>query len=82
MPFWLRNAAQTFQRFINKVLQGLYHTYAYIDDASANEAEHKKHLQEVFTRLRENGIVVNQNKCEFGVCTLTFLGHTIVKSGI
>uniref|UniRef100_A0A1X7TI82 Peptidase A2 domain-containing protein n=1 Tax=Amphimedon queenslandica TaxID=400682 RepID=A0A1X7TI82_AMPQE len=67
------------------VLQGLYHTYAYIDDVlitSANEAEHKKHLQEVFTRLREYGIIINPNKCEFGVSTLTFLGHTIDKSGI
>uniref|UniRef100_A0A1X7T431 Reverse transcriptase domain-containing protein n=1 Tax=Amphimedon queenslandica TaxID=400682 RepID=A0A1X7T431_AMPQE len=72
MPFWLQNAAQTLQRFIEKVLQGLYHTYAYIDDvliASANEAEHKKHLQEVFTCLREYGIVVNQNNLVFDHCT-------------
>lgn len=32
MPFGLRNAAQTFQRFIDHVLQGLDFVYAYIDD--------------------------------------------------
>ena len=40
MPFGLRNAAQSFQRFINQVLQGLDFVYAYVDDiliASASE---------------------------------------------
>lgn len=32
MPFGLRNAAQTFQRFIDEVLSGLDFAYAYLDD--------------------------------------------------
>ena len=36
MPFGLRNAAQTFQRFIDQVLHDLYFSYAYIDDNYAN----------------------------------------------
>ena len=32
MPFGLRNAAPTFQRFMNNVLQGLDFAYEYIDD--------------------------------------------------
>lgn len=32
MPFGLRNAAQSFQRFIDDVLHGLSFCYAYIDD--------------------------------------------------
>ena len=43
MPFGLRNAAQTFQRFIDSVIRGLDFCYAYIDDllvASSNAAEH------------------------------------------
>ena len=46
-PFLLRNAAQTFQRFIDQVLRGLDFCSAYIDDhllASANAEEHKCHL--------------------------------------
>lgn len=55
MPFGLRNVAQTFQRFINEVIHGLDHSYAYIDDiliASKNEKEHLQHLQETFERLK------------------------------
>ena len=32
MPFWLRNAAQTFQRFMDQVFRGLDFCYVYIDD--------------------------------------------------
>ena len=55
MPFELRNAAQSFQRFIDTVLRGLKFTYAYIDDvliASSSEEEHKQHLRLVFNRLK------------------------------
>jgi len=59
MPFGLRNAAQTFQRFIDHILHGLEFCYTYIDDlliASANSEEHKRHLQLVLDRLREHGL--------------------------
>ncbi|PIK34628.1 hypothetical protein BSL78_28547 [Apostichopus japonicus] len=47
MPFGLRNAAQTFQRFIDEVTRGLPFCYAYIDDlliASASVEEHEHHF--------------------------------------
>lgn len=47
MPFRLRNAAQTFQRFMDQVLRGLHFCYVYINDlliASTSPDEHKKHL--------------------------------------
>lgn len=62
MPFGLRNAAQTFQRFIDQVLQGLHCSYAYIDDvliASATPEEHRRHLREVLRRFQEHGVIVN-----------------------
>ena len=85
MPFGLRNAAQTFQRFIDQVLRGLPFTYAYIDDvlvASSSAEEHKQHLRAVFRRLDEYGVVINPLKCVFGVEELTFLGHHVSEKGI
>lgn len=85
MPFGLRNAAQTFQRFIDSVLRGLHFCFAYIDDilvASKTPEEHEEHLRQLFQRLREHGIVINATKCEFGVGKLEFLGHVIDASGI
>ena len=85
MPFGLRNAAQTFQRFIDHVLRGLTFSYAYIDDvllASATPEEHKDHLLQVLQRFREYGIVINPAKCELGVAELEFLGHHVSQHGI
>ena len=62
IPFGLRNAAQTFQRFVDRVFQGLPFVYMYIDDvliASKSAEEHKQHLTMVFRRLSEYGIIVN-----------------------
>ena len=75
MPFRLRNAAQTFQRFIDQVLRGLPYCYAYIDDllvASNSPEQHKEHLHQVLRRLHEHGIIINPAKCEFGVSELDF----------
>ena len=85
MPFGLRNAAQTFQRFIDQVLRGLHFVYVYIDDllvASASPQEHQEHLRLVFERLSNHGIVLNPSKCQFGATSLQFLGHHIDCAGI
>jgi len=60
IPFGLCNSAQTFQRMMDEVLQGLPHVFVfvYIDDllvASCTREEHVVHLQEVLCRLEENG---------------------------
>lgn len=85
MVFGLCNAAQTFQRFINHVLQGFDFAFSYIDDiciASKNAQEHENHLRQVFSRLREHGLALNFAKCEFGKSEINFLGHTITEKGI
>ena len=85
MPFGLRNAAQTFQRFIDHVLRGLHFTYAYIDDvliASNTATEHLDHLRQVFERFEQYGIIINSSKSELGVAKLTFLGHRVNQYGI
>ena len=85
MPFGLRNAAQTFQRFIDEVLRDLHFSYAYINDvliASSTPEEHNQRLKLVFDRLRQFGVIVNPTKCEPGVNELSFLGHHLNCQGI
>ena len=85
MPFGLRNAAQTFQRFIDQVLRGLPFCYAYIDDlliASTSPEQHQQHLRLVLQRLSDHGIVINPSKCKLGVTELDFLGHKVSANGI
>ena len=74
MPFGLSNAAQTFQKFIDTVLRGL----AYLDDilvAFQDEKEHRKHLEQLFARLDQYGVVVNPTKCVFAQTEIKFLGY-------
>ncbi|CAH8609818.1 unnamed protein product [Dicrocoelium dendriticum] len=85
MPFGLRNAAQSFQRFMDQVLRGLDFVYVYIDDvliASATPDEHLSHLRMVFERFENHGININPDKCKFGQPTVEFLGHKIDGEGI
>ena len=85
MPFGLRNAAQTFQRFIDVVLRDFPFCYAYIDDmliASANSDEHKQHLRLVFQHFQQYGVILNPSKCKLSVTEPTFLGHTLNSQGI
>lgn len=68
MPFGLRNAAQTFQRYIDIVLRGLDFCFGYLDDilvASNSLEQHKQHLEVLFKRLSEYGIKINPSKCHF-----------------
>lgn len=84
MTFGLRNAAQTFQRFIDEVVRGLDFVFVYIDDIlifSTNEEEHAKHLRILFQRLLEHGVVINPAKCVFGQTEVTFLGHLVTADG-
>lgn len=84
MSFGLRNAAQTFQRFLDEVLRGLEFCYSYIDDIlvySRSQNEHLDHLRLVFERLQEYGLLINEGKCCFGQSEVTFLGFLISAEG-
>ena len=85
MPFGLRNAAQSFQRFMDEVTRGLPFVFTYIDDlliASETPEEHEHHLRTLFTRLSEYGVIINPKKCIFGVSSMDFLGHHVDEHGI
>ena len=82
MPFSLRNAAQTFQRFIDEVLRDLHFSYAHINDvliASSTPEEHKQHLKLVFDCFRQFGVIVNP---ELGASEFTYLGHYLNSQGV
>ena len=84
MPFGLKNATQTFQRYIDYIFRGLDFVFIYIDDImvmSENEEQHRHHLEQVFQRLADNKLSINTNKCTFGQRQVTFLGYQISGEG-
>ena len=75
LSFGLRNAAQTFQRFIDEVLRDLDFCYAYIDDVlvtSTSEEDHEQHLRTLFQRFSDYGVLLNPAKSVFGATEVTF----------
>ncbi|XP_066584056.1 uncharacterized protein [Prorops nasuta] len=69
MPFGLKNATQTFQRYINHIFRDLEFVFIYVDDIlvmSDTEQQHQVHLEKVFERLQQNNFTVNLQKCNLG----------------
>jgi hypothetical protein len=84
MTFGLCNAGNTFQRRMDRILSGLNFVFAYLDDvivASQSISDHLQHLRLLFQRLLAAGLVINREKCVFGVAAVDFLGHHVSAAG-
>ena len=85
MPFGLKNAAQSFQRLMDGILRDVPFAFVYLDDilvASHSPQEHHQHLQQLFTLLSLNALVINKAKCAFDADEIDFLGHHVSAAGI
>ena len=81
--FGLRNAGQSFQRLMDRILAGLDFCFVYIDDilvASSSAEEHERHLRQLLDQLRQHGMVLNGEKCVLGISEIDYLGHCITTS--
>lgn len=87
LPFGLCNAPSTFQSYVNGSLREFLDQFvtAYLDDIlvySDNEREHEQQVLKVLRRLRERGLHLDIDKCEFSVSEVKYLGMYIGKDGI
>lgn len=85
MNFGLRNASQSFQRFMHEVLRGIEGCFCFVDDlllSSDSEENHKILLSNVLQRLDKYGVTLNVDKCEFGQEKINFLGYEVSADGI
>ena len=87
MLFGLCNAPSTFQRLMEKVLEGLnlVTCTVYLDDvvvfASSKEQSFER-LKEVLNRVRLANLSLKPKKCKFLQQKIDFLGYTVSKDGI
>lgn len=87
MPFGLCNAPGTFQSYINDSLREFLDDFvsAYLDDLlifSDTYEEHVQHVRSVLDKLREAGLQLDIDKCEFSVHETKYLGMVIGADGI
>ena len=83
MSFGLRNAAQTFQRFMDEILErhGLLLCLPRRHPCLHSPEEHDQHLRSLFTQLKIFGILLNPSKCVFRAPVISFLGYKISSLG-
>ena len=87
MPFGFTNALATTQSFINDTLCEYLNIFCicYIDDIfiySRTLKEHKEQVHMVLQKLKEAGLFIKPEKCEFSVNKTTFLGFIISEEGL
>jgi hypothetical protein len=85
LPFGLRNAASTFQRHIDRSVEEVENAFAFADDilvANADHESHRLHLRQLLSALQKHSLVINAEKCVWGVESLDFLGHHVSSSGV
>ena len=81
----LKNAAQSFQRFISTILDGISGVFVYLDDLllfHKNKTDHDKCMKKVFEILQLNGLTLNLGKCRFNLPEIDYLGYRVNGSGI
>ena len=87
MPFGLAKAPATFQRYINDALPEYLDVFCivYLDNIliySKEGTDHALHVRKVLIKLRQYELYVKLGKCEFSVCTVSFLEFIISLKGI
>ena len=84
LPYGVSTAPAIFQSVMDRILQGLP-VACYLDDiliVAKTEEEHDQLLQRTLERLEKAGVRLRQEKCEFGMPELKYLGHRIDATGI
>ncbi|XP_029055276.2 uncharacterized protein K02A2.6-like, partial [Osmia bicornis bicornis] len=85
LPFGVNMAPEYFQEINNRNFGDIDGVTVYFDDicisAETNE-EHDKILKQVLTRARKLGIKFNQNKIQYKVSEVKYLGHVFSKEGM
>lgn len=82
-PFGLANAPSTFQRYVNWILHEFLDEFAsaYLDDilvfSSGSLADHREKVSKVLQRLKDAGLQLDIDKCEFEVQSTKYLGFII-----
>ena len=87
MPFGLCNGPSSWQRHVNDIMREFLDQFVtvYLDDVliySETLEEHKVHVRKVLKKLRDAGLPVDIDKCEFAVQRVKYLGLIVTTEGI
>ena len=85
LPYGINSASKVFQKTVSSVIFDIEGSANSQDDIVIWEktlAEHDNRLRKVWLKVRESGLRLNKNKCQFCKNSIVFLGHIISSEGI
>ena len=87
MPYVLTGAPATFRRLVDSIIGPQLYPYCFadLDDiivATPSFEEHLQYLTKTFKLLKEAGLKLNQDKCEFACSELRYLGYLVNEFGL
>ena len=87
MPQGVTGAPATFQRIMEQTVgdMNLLEVLVYLDDLvvfGATLEEHETRLLKVLDRLRDEGLKLSLDKCQFCQPSVTYVGHIISQDGV
>ena len=80
LPFGLKNAGASFQRFMDTIFRDVDDIFCYLDDifvASKDQKSHFVTLDKIFQRLHDNNLRINVEKCQFLQTSIDILGFNV-----
>ena len=84
LPYSIHSAHKVFQKTVLSIISDIQDC-KFSDDIviwGKTLAEHDNRFQNVLCKVRESGLKLNKNKCQFHKNTIVFLGHMISSEGI
>ncbi|XP_054276477.1 uncharacterized protein K02A2.6-like [Macrosteles quadrilineatus] len=85
MMFGVKVAPSVWQRFMDRILQGISGVKCFFDDIiiqGSNYEETVQRLKLVLDKIREHDLRLNFEKCKFFQKRIAYLGHTIDENGL
>jgi hypothetical protein len=82
VPSVLRNDRASFQQHVERAIRDCEDAFAWVDDISICSQSHEEHEVYIRQALQDNGLIINAEKCMWGVPELEYLGHKISVAGV
>ena len=84
LPFGIKVAPAIFQQIMDTMLAGLKGVISYLDDlivVGKTEEEHFQNLMSLMQRIEQWGFKIREEKCQFFLTQISYLGFIITREG-
>ena len=85
LPYGIHSISEVFQKTVSSIISDIQGSANSQDDIviwGKTLEEHDNRLRKVLLKVRESGLKLNKNKCQFHKNSIVFLGHIISSEGI